>query len=359
MSFRIALVLMALLFSHVAYADDSGYEGFGTFLEQFRKDTRTPSMSAVIVKDGEIAWEAYLGWSDDEADIPTSPETTYYIASVTKPIAATAIHAESLAGGIDLATPMRKDADWERICERFVQTPIPFMSGGADSFGNPIAPIDCDKATTLGQMLDMRANADTFVYNPIAFARIDRAIKGAGGRALRDIVRDRVLKPAGMQDVALGWRDPDSGTALRHLAMPHHVQDGRIKKQPYPDDDFRAAAGMVANARAVAAFDIAYDAGLLVPEEHRARLTERQVIGSLGDYRLGWWLEDYNSKRLLWHSGKDDQKYSAIYLKIPEDRITLIVLANSEAIWNAGSSVVMARASLSPVGRRFLEEFAK
>ena len=171
-------------------------------------------------------------------------------------------------------------------------------------------------------------------------------------------LRDRVLKPAGMQDVALGWRDPDSGTALRHLAMPHHVQDGRIKKQPYPDDDFRAAAGMVANARAVAAFDIAYDAGLLVPEEHRARLTERQVIGSLGDYRLGWWLEDYNSKRLLWHSGKDDQKYSAIYLKIPEDRITLIVLANSEAIWNAGSSVVKALASLRQVWPRCLEALA-
>jgi len=348
---------MAILTSQAAIADDSRYEAFGAFLEAFRKESRTPAMSAVIVKDGAIAWETYLGWSDDEGDVPTSPETTYYIASVTKPIAATAIHAESLAGGIDLAIPMRKDAGWERICERFLQTPIPFMSGGADSFGNPIAPINCDKATTLGQMLDMRANADTFVYNPIAFARIDRAIEGAGGRALRDIVRDRVLKPAGMQDVALGWRDPNSGTALRYLAMPHHVQDGRIKKQPYPDDDFRASAGMIANARAVAAFDIAYDAGLLVPDEHRARLAERQVVGPLGDYRRGWWLEDYQGKRLMWHSGKDDRKYSAIYIKVPEQRLTLIVLANSESIWNEGSSLVLARASLSPVGRRFLEEF--
>ena len=351
------LAVLALFAAQPAMANEEDFEAFGAFLEQFRKESNTPAMSALIVKDGAIAWESYLGWSDDEGDIPTSPQTTYYIASVTKPIAATAIHAESLAGGVDLATPMASDAGWTDLCQRMVQTPIPFMSGGEDLFGNAIAPMDCDKATSLGNMLDMRANGGAFVYNPIAYARIDRAIEGAGGRPLRDIVRERVLEPAGMQDVALGWRDPSSGAALRYLTMPHHVIDGRIKKQPYPDDDFRAAAGMVANPRALAAFDIAYDQGRLVPPEHRARLAERQVIGPLGDYRLGWWREDYKGKRLMWHSGKDDRKYSAIYLKVPEQRLTLIVLANSEAIWNEGSSLVLARASLSPVARRFLEEF--
>ena len=338
-------------------AEDNPYDAFGAFLEDFRKQSSTPAMSALIVKDGEIAWEAYLGWSDDEGDEPTSPETTYYIASVTKPIAATAIVAESLDGGIDLDIPMRKDAKWDDMCEFMLTTKIPFMSGGEDAFGNPIAPMDCAKATTLGQMLDMRANDDAFVYNPIAYARIDRAIEGAGGRPLRDIVRERALEPAGMANVGLGWRDPKSGAALRHLAMPHHVVDGRITKQPYPDDDFRAAAGMISNPRALAAFDIAFDAGKIVPLEHRANLVERPVDAALGDYRSGWWLEDYKGHRLVWHSGKDDRKYSAIYLKVPDQDLTLIVLANSEAIWNEGSSLVMAKANLSPVARRFLEEF--
>ena len=356
---RFLLAMLTAFVSAPLMAQGNDYDAFGAFLEDFRKETSTPAMSALIVKDGEIAWEAYLGWSDDEGDEPTSPETTYYIASVTKPIAATAILAESLGGQIDLAIPMSKDAGWGRLCEYMITTSIPFMSGGEDAFGNPIAPMDCAKATTLGQMLDMRANDDAFVYNPIAYARIDRAIEGAGGRPLRDIVRERVLEPAGMQNVALGWRDPKSGAALRYLAMPHHVKDGRIVKQPYPDDDFRAAAGMIANPRALAAFDKAYDAGLIVPPEQRARLAEREAIGPLGDYRLGWWLEDYKGKRLMWHSGKDDEKYSAIYLKVPEENLTLIVLANSEAIWNEGSSLVLARASLSPVARRFLEEFVK
>ena len=353
---KLTAALCALVAAPLS-ANDTEFSRFESFLEEFRVSSNTPSMSAIIVREGEIVWEAYLGTSDDEGDFPTTPETTYYIASVTKPIAGTAVHAESLAGGIHLGVPMTADPAWADFCAYFAGTTIPFMGGGEDMFGNPIAAVDCAKPTTLGEMLDMRANDDAFVYNPIAYARIDRVIEGAGGRALRDIVRERVLEPAGMQNVGLGWRDAEAGAALRYLAMPFHVEDGRIVKQAYPDDDFRASAGIIANPRALAAFDIAYDKGLIVPLEHRAQLAERQVIGPLGDYRYGWWLEDHNGTRLMWHSGKDERKYSAVYLKVPEQDLTLIVLANSEAIWNEGSSVVEARVSQSPVAREFLEIF--
>ncbi len=348
----------ALLLAAPLAAEEPDYDAFGEFLEEFRKESGTPAMSALILKDGEIVWEAYLGTSDDERDFPTTAQTTYSIASVTKPIAATAVLAESLAGDVFLGEPMTTDADWAEFCAYFATTSIPFMSGGEDMFGNTIPPVDCAKPTTLIEMLNMRANGDAFVYNPIAFARIDRVIEGAGGRDLRSIVRDRALTPAGMKDVALGWRDPDAGDALRLLAMPYHTVEGRIVKQSLSDDDFRASAGMMTNPRALAAFDLALDAGKLIPPANLKRLSAME-LGPLGDYQTGWWLEDYAGKRLLWHSGKDDQKYSAIYLKVPQDRLTLIVLANTEAIWNEGSSVVQAKAAQSPVARRFLESFVK
>ena len=65
------------------------FEAFGSYLENFRKETGTPSLSAVIVRDGAIVWEGYFGTYDDEGDLPTVAGTTYKIASVTKPIAAT------------------------------------------------------------------------------------------------------------------------------------------------------------------------------------------------------------------------------------------------------------------------------
>ncbi len=356
---RLALAFLILAVSPPAYAQAPDFEKFGQFIEAFRKETRTPAMSAVIVKDGEIAWEGYFGTYDDEGELPTVADTTYWIASVTKPIAAMGIVAESHAGLLELNTPMTADSRWMEICERFRATPIPFMGGGTDTGGHPIAPIDCEKSTTLAEMLDMRANGDSFVYNPIAYARIDRVISGAGGRDLRAIVRDRVIEPAGMRNVALGWHDPEEGDALRFLAQPYHLIDGRVTKQAISDDDFRAAAGMMASPRSLAAFDRALDAGVIVPPAVLARLTGGEGVGPIGDYRMGWWLEDWNGKRLMWHSGKDDERYSAVYLKVPEDRLTLIVLANTEAIWNEGSSLVDAKVARSPIARRFLEEFVQ
>lgn len=344
------------------------FDDFGAFLDEFRRDSGTPSLSAVIVKDGEIAWEGYFGTYDDEGDLPTIAETTYKIASVTKPIAATALMAESVAGRLDLATPMTQDAGWTELCQFFTtSTTIPFMVGGDDRLGNVISPMDCERATTLGEMLDMRANGDDFVYNPIAYARIDRVLDGAGYRDLRSIVRDNVIEPAQMTDVALGWRDPEGGAALRYLAEPFHVIDGRVVKQPLPDDDFRAAAGIIASPRNIAAFDIAFDDGRFrasdsddagsAPELVLAPFVTRE-IGPLGDYYRGWFLEDWNGTRLMWHSGWNERQYSALYLKVPEQRLTLIVMANTESVWWS-NSLVKAEIIESPIARRFLETFGQ
>jgi hypothetical protein len=58
----------------------------------------------------------------------------------------------------------------------------------------------------------------------------------------------------------------------------------------------------------------------------------------------------------MWHSGWDEGRYSAIYLKAPAQRVTLIVLANTEALW-WGNSIVRAEIERSPVATKFLDEF--
>ena len=253
-----------------AAAEDSAYAAFDAFLAAYRIEHRIPALTAVIVRDGQVAWSGAYGWSDDEGETPTAMETTFSIASVTKPIAAIAILAEAAAGGVDLDTPMSADPGWADTCEWLAGSQILFGSGGQEEDGTAIPGMDCDRALTLGDMLNMRANGDgtTFVYNPISYARIDRVIEGAGGRPLRDIVRERVMNPAGIHDIALGWRDPEGGSALRLLALPFSVnEEGERERTSISDDDFRAAAGIKASAPQLAQFDIALDAGRLIPAE--------------------------------------------------------------------------------------------
>ena len=332
---------------------------FEAFLEEFRQERSIPALTAVIVADGEVAWERAYGFSDDEGEIPTTTETTFSIASVTKPIAGTAILREAAEGRLSLDTPMSADPGWAETCAWLAGSAIPFGSGGEDAHGATIPPIACDRDLSLGDMLNMRANGAVggpYVYNPIAFARIDRVIEGAGGRPLRQIVRENVLARAGMEDVALGWRDPEGGAALRLLAPPFRMVDGRPQKNSFSDDDFRAAAGIKTSVVQLARFDIALDTGRLLPPDWLRRVFGGPTPGPSGDYRWGWFVQDWRGHRLHWHSGWDEDRYSALYLKVPERRLTLIVLANTEGLWWS-NSLVRAEIENSPVAARFLDLF--
>lgn len=336
------------------------FESFGQFLADFRKEKSIRALTAVIVENGEVRWEQAFGTSDDEGDIPATMDTTFSIASVTKPIAATAILRESLAGRLSLELPLSAHEGWEGFCSWFAGSGIPFGSGGVDTDGTSIAPVRCDPAPHLAEILNMRANGAAdgpFVYNPMAYARIDRAIEASGGRALRDILRDNILTPAGMSDVALGWQDPDGGSALRLLAPPFTVrEDGSDEKATFADDDLRAAAGIIASARHIARFDRALDRGGLLPADWVDRITKGPPPPAKGDYRWGWFVQDWNGQRLVWHSGWEPDRYSAIYLKVPDKRLSLIVLANNENLW-WGNPLTGAVVEGSPVAARFLELF--
>ncbi|GAA4868060.1 serine hydrolase domain-containing protein [Luteimonas vadosa] len=359
----VALLGASLPFTHAATpptAESAAITRFDDYLAGFRREHGIPALSVAILRDGEVLWEKGYGWSDDEGEVATTADTTYSIASVTKPIAATAILAEAAAGDLDLGTPMGADAGWADTCEWLAGSQILFGRGGKEADGTPVPAMDCSRNITLRDMLNMRANGDgsAFVYNPISYARIDRVVSGAGGRELRSIVRERVMDTAGIRDIALGWRDPGGGSALRLLAPPFVVEDGKPRKNTMSDDDFRAAAGIKASVRQLAQFDMALDAGKLLPAEWHALIFDAPVAQAAGDYRWGWFVQDWNGHRLAWHSGWDPERYSAIYLKVPDRKLTLIVLANTEALW-WGNSLVRAEVEASPVVATFLAGFVE
>jgi CubicO group peptidase (beta-lactamase class C family) len=364
-----ALPLIASITAPAAHAQDvatptaeeaAAIASFDDYLTGFREENHIPALSAAVLRDGELLWEKAYGWSDDEGDVAATVDTTYSIASVTKPIAATAIIAEAVNGGIDLATSMSADPGWADTCEWLAGGQIPFGSGGEEADGTPVPAMDCSRDVTLQDMLNMRANGDgsTFVYNPISYAGIDRVISGAGGRDLRGIVRERVFDRAGIHDVALGWHDPQGGSALRLLAPPFAVEDGEPSKNSVSDDDFRAAAGIKASVHQLAQFDMALDGGLLLPDAWYDRIFNAPAPGGAGDYRWGWFVQNWQGHKLMWHSGWDPDRYSAMYLKLPDERLTLIVLANTEAVW-WDNSLARAEIETSPLAAAFLAGFVE
>jgi hypothetical protein len=47
---------------------------------------------------------------------------------------------------------------------------------------------------------------------------------------------------------------------------------------------------------------------------------------------LGWFVENYRGTKLIWHFGDFPNSFSALLLKVPEKKLSLYVLANSDAL---------------------------
>ena len=95
-----------------------------------------------------------------------------------------------------------------------------------------------------------------------------------------------------------------------------------------------AATGMVSTAQDLARFDAALDDGDLLHSDMLA-VAWHNVTTSSGaplPSGLGWFVQNYNGERLVWHFGATSGAASSLLIKVPGRDLTLILLANSDTL---------------------------
>ena len=110
----------ALMFAPLAFGNSSSaaslddrLEEFKQFLQEYRRDEQIPSLSVALVQDGEIILAEAIGWQDHDAEEPTTAETTYLVASISKTFTAATLLAMEADGHIDLDDDFTKLSDWD------------------------------------------------------------------------------------------------------------------------------------------------------------------------------------------------------------------------------------------------------
>ena len=119
-----------------------------------------------------------------------------------------------------------------------------------------------------------------------------------------------------------------------------------------------ASAGMISTVIDIAKFDIAMDRGLVVSQRTREMMHSPTVSthGQALPYGIGWFVQYHKGLKLIWHYGHVPKVCSSLILKLPEPRLTMILLANSDGAskhFKLGKGDVLN----SPFARLFLERF--
>lgn len=327
---------------------------FARALDSLRTDARIPGLSAAVVKDGEVIFARGFGYADLERQIPATPDTPYDIASVTKPISAVVALRLVEEGLLDLDRPMAEYSEWAGFCKDFSEQPSIFSQG-----------LRCEPPQhSLRHLLTHTAIGEPgtqFSYNPVLYSWASRPMMEAAGTPFSRLVEQYVLQPAGMARSARTNRDlPLREDLAAAIAIPYHVDSaGMIVRSPGREaQGDGAAGGVISTVLDLARFDIALDRGELIsPASYKAMMSPmRSRTGESLPYSLGWFAQRHAGHELRWHSGWWDDAYSALYLKVPDENLTLILLANSEGVW-WDNPLASAQVQQSSFARAFFSAF--
>lgn len=305
------------------------------------RDHSIPSLSVAVARDGKILWEQGFGWADRERRLPATEHTAYPVASVTKPLTATALMTLVQAGKVDLDRPANdylgaaqlranigsvNDATVRRLANHTSGLPLHYRSFYLD--GSEPQPSLDQAILHYGNLVSIPGEEST--YSNLGFGILGGIIERVSGRRYADYMREDVFIPLGMTRTSVGI-----GPGLNDFVATRYGEDG-LPLARY-ETDTPAAAAVYASAHDLARFgmfhlkahlrdqkSILTDASL--DEMHR----RSSLMGDDSGYGVGFAISDMNGHRVISHSGGQQGTSSHLVL-LPERKLVVAVLCNTRS----------------------------
>lgn len=176
----------------------------------------------------------------------------------------------------------------------------------------------------------LSAPGERFAYSNAGYHLLGFIAKRAGGKFFGDQLEERIFTPLGMTSAGvISETDIVPGRAAGYERI-----DGKLQNQRWVAPSLnRTADGTIAlSARDLARWSMALDGDAILDARAKqaswtpARLND----GSSGPYGLGWYVGSQNGHRVVQHGGAW-QGFKAALQRYPDERLTVVVLANSAA----------------------------
>jgi len=304
-----------------------------------------PGLSVAIVRDRELRWSAGYGLADLENEVPATPASVYRLASVAKPITATAVLQLAERGKLDLDAPV------QRYVPGFPEKPWPITARQLLAHQSGIRNWSREEFHNTRRFSSITESLEPFKddgllfepgtrtqYTSLGFTLLGAALEGAGGAPFMDQLRASVFQPAGMESA----RDDNVFAIVPHRARGYFRHgDGTLANAPLTDTSNRLpGGGLVANAEDVARFASALQRGLLLkPETLQMALAPQKLRGGQATgYGFGWVVgrreTRRGARREAYHVGGQPQVSTVLYMW-PDAGVAVAILANLEGIENA------------------------
>jgi CubicO group peptidase (beta-lactamase class C family) len=297
-----------------------------------------PGVAVAVVAREQLVWSAAFGEADVENDVPVRTDTMFRLASVSKPITATAVLQLAERGRLDLDAPVQRyvpafpEKPWT-VTPRLLLAHLGGVRhyaegefGSTRRYGSATEALQIFAGDALAHEPGTR-----FLYTSYGYNLLGCAVEGASGQSFLDYVRANVFEPAGM----FSARDDDVLAVIPHRAQGYAKSaSGALRNSALADTSNKIpGGGLCATVEDVARFAMALQGGVLLTRESLGRMLTRQKTkdGKPVGYGLGFFLTERDGVKEAWHTGGQQRVSNVLYLQ-PDRRIGVILLTNLEGI---------------------------
>jgi CubicO group peptidase (beta-lactamase class C family) len=306
------------------------------FAEWDRPDA--PGAALAVVQNGEVVYRRGYGMANLEYAISITPTTIFHVASLSKQFTSFAINLLALDGKLslddDIRTHFPEFGDFGKtITLRHLRH---HTSGLRDQWDLlQLAGWRMEDVITEQDILDLAwkqrdlnfAPGSEHLYCNTGYTLLAVVVKRVSGKSLREFAQERIFAPLGMTNTHF---HDDHRMIVPNRAYSYAPLEGK--------EGFEHRVLSFANVGTTSLFTTVEDLALWDQNFYDPRvggpeaielLQERGVLndGKTIDYAAGLAHGEYRGLKAVGHGGAD-AGYRADIVRFPEERFTVIVLAN-------------------------------
>ncbi|HMA54272.1 MAG TPA: serine hydrolase domain-containing protein, partial [Acidobacteriota bacterium] len=317
--------------------------------------TTSPGASLAVIKDGKIVYERGYGMAKLEDGIVNTPEKVFDIGSVSKQFTAACVAMLVREGKVGLGDDIRKYIPEMPAYERPVTVDhlLHHTSGLRDY--NALLELagfraDADSPTVEEALEVIRRQkrlnytpGDEYSYTNTGFFLLSQIVERVSGRSLNAFAQERIFKPLGMAKTLF---QDDHTQIIRDRATGYTESDNGFKIAMSNWDE-TGDGNVYTTVRDLALWDNAFYTGVL-GKDLMSMLQTKGVLnsGKAIDYAWGLVVSEYKGLKVVEHGGSW-VGFRAALVRFPEQRFSVVILANLDSIDPSGLAFKVADIYLS------------
>jgi CubicO group peptidase (beta-lactamase class C family) len=295
-----------------------------------------PGAAVLVAKDGKVLLRDGYGMANLEHGVPITPDTVFEVGSVTKQFTAAAIlmlqERGKLAVQDDITQYLTDFPTQEKkvtIHHLLTHTSgIPSYTGMKEWI--PRMREDLPVGELIGFFKGKPFDFDPgtkWAYDNSGYVLLGAIIEKVSGKSYERFIEDEIFQPLGMTHSYYGsWSD-----VIPNRAAGYDKENDHFVNTPYLSMTQPYAAGsLMSTVGDLALWDRALSGGTLLKKESLDRMFTSGALtsGQLTRYGYGWTFHDLAGKKVIEHGG-DINGFSCDVLRIPEEKILVVVLTNN------------------------------